>query len=57
MVQTGLTISQLPAASSAEETDLIEIERGGRSYKITLAEIGDALGLDEFVDELLDLLG
>ncbi len=57
MVENGLLISQLPAASSAAETDLIEIERGGRSYKITLAEIGSALGLDEFVDALLDALG
>jgi hypothetical protein len=57
MAENGLLISQLPAASSAAETDLIEIERGGRSYKITLAEIGTALGLDDFVEQILDVLG
>lgn len=57
MAENGLLISRLPAASSAAETDLIEIERGGRSYKITLAEIGTALGLDEFVEQILDVLG
>ncbi len=53
----GVTISQLPQSATALETDLIEIERGGQSYKVALGELGSALGLDEFVEQILDVLG
>jgi hypothetical protein len=53
----GVTISQLPSAAEVLGTDLIEIERSGASYRVTVDELIEYIGLDEFAEALSELLG
>lgn len=53
----GVTISQLPRAAEVLGTDYIEIEREGASYSVTVDELIDYLGLDEFAEAISDILG
>lgn len=53
---TGVMISQLGRASGVQETDYIEIERNGESYCITVAELMDYLGFEEFIEALSDAI-
>lgn len=53
----GVMISQLGSAGEIQGTDKIEIERSGASYYATIDELIDYLGLEEFADAVMELLG
>jgi hypothetical protein len=53
----GVTISQLPPAAEVLGTDLLEIERSGASYRVSVDELIDYLGLEEFAQTISDILG
>lgn len=53
----GVTISQLPPAAEVLGTDLIEIERSGASYRVSIDELIEYIGLDDFADAISEILG
>ena len=53
----GVTISQLPGAGEVLGTDLLEIEREGASYHVSVDELIEYLGLDEFAEALAEIIG
>jgi hypothetical protein len=53
----GVMISQLGRATEILGTDKIEIERDGASFYATIDELITYLGLDDFAEALLELLG
>ena len=53
----GVMISQLGSAGEIQGTDKIEIERSGASYYATIDELIDYLGLEEFAEAVMELLG
>lgn len=50
-------ISQLGRATEILGTDKIEIERDGASFYATIDELITYLGLEDFTEALLELLG
>ena len=56
-IPQGVTISQLPGAPDVQGTDMLEIEREGASYSISVDDLIDYLGLDEFAEAVMELLG
>lgn len=54
---TGVMISQLGPVSEIKGTDRIEIERSGASYCATIDELISYIGLDEFSEALLEIIG
>ena len=53
----GVMISQLGRATEILGTDKIEIERDGASYHATIDELITYLGLEEFTQAIMDILG
>lgn len=53
----GVMISQLGRATEILGTDKIEIERDGASFYATIDELITYLGLEDFTEALLELLG
>ena len=53
----GVMISQLGRATEILGTDKIEIERDGASFYATIDELITYLGLEEFTQAIMDILG
>ena len=53
----GVMISQLGQATEIVGTDKIEIERDGASFYATIDELISYLGLEEFAEAVMELLG
>jgi len=53
----GVLISQLPHAGEVQDDDLLEVERDGESSHITVADFANYLGLDDFAEAIMEILG
>lgn len=54
---TGVTIAQLPAVTELQDGDVLEIDRAGKSYKISFQDLSRGLGLASFISQAESLIG